>query len=190
MSQRLITLGGVVLALVSLSLLAAEMHSGHNPGMKHEGMADIGAQPREGGQATFSALIEIVGLLEQDLTTDWSQVDLDGLRSHLLDMNHLILDTTATKQIIGGKQIRFDVRGTAESIPSIHRMVVAHSRFIERSRGWTIKPALNLDGAKLTVTVENANTLVRLNALGFYGFMSLDSHHQAHHFQIAMGNSH
>jgi len=170
MSHRLITLGSVLVALVSLSLWAAEKHSGHTPGMNHGAMTNDGVQPQEGGQATFAALIEIVAMLEQDAETDWDTVDIDDLRVHLLDMNHLM--------------------GTEKSIPSIHRMAPAHSRFIEQSRGWKIEPELNDDGATLTITVEDAAALSRLSALGFYGFMSLDSHHQAHHYQMAIGGSH
>jgi len=48
---------------------------------------------QEGGQATFAALIENVGLLEQEAETDWDNVEIDALRTHLLDMIHLILDT-------------------------------------------------------------------------------------------------
>jgi len=190
MSHRLITLGSILVALVSLSLWAAEKHSGHTPGMSHSAVTNNGVQPQEGGQATFAALIEIVSMLEQDAETDWSNVDIDGLRSHLLDMNHLILDTEAMTSFLGDNQIRFEIRGTAASIPSIHRMVPAHSRFIEQSRGWTIQPELNDDGATLTIIVEDTTSLNRLDALGFYGFMSLDSHHQAHHYQMAIGGSH
>lgn len=190
MSHRLITLGSVLVALVSLSLWAAEKHSGHTPGMNHGAMTNDGVQPQEGGQATFAALIEIVAMLEQDAETDWDTVDIDDLRVHLLDMNHLILGTEATTSTIGDDQIRFDIRGTEKSIPSIHRMAPAHSRFIEQSRGWKIEPELNDDGATLTITVEDAAALSRLSALGFYGFMSLDSHHQAHHYQMAIGGSH
>jgi len=189
MSHRLITLGSILVALVSLSLWAAEKHSGHAPGMNH-GATTSNGQPREGGQATFAAIIEIVGILEQDAETDWGKVDINGLRAHLLDMNHLILNTDATTSTAGKNQIRFDIRGTPVSIPSIHRMVPAHSRFIEQSRGWTIQPELNDDGATLTITVDDPVSLNRLDALGFYGFMSLDSHHQAHHYQMAIGNSH
>ena len=189
MSHRLITLGSILVALVSLSLWAAEKHSGHTPGMNH-GATTSNGQPREGGQATFAAIIEIVGILEQDAETDWGKVDINGLRAHLLDMNHLILDTEATTFILGDAQLQFNIRGTEKSIPSIHRMAPAHSRFIEQSRGWTIESELADDGATLTVTVEDAAALSRLNALGFYGFMSLDSHHQAHHYQMAIGNSH
>jgi len=180
----------VIVALISLSLWAAEKQSGHTPGMNHSDMISTNAQPKEGGQATFAALIEIVSMLELDDKTDWEAIDIDGLREHLLDMNHLILNTEATKAILGISQIQFDIRGTTKSIPSIHRMVPAHSRFIEQSRGWKIEPELDDDGAKLTITVQDAATLNRLNALGFYGFMSLDSHHQAHHYQMAIGISH
>jgi len=190
MLNRLIVIGSVIVALASLSLWAAEKHSGHTPGMNHGAMAGTGAQPKESGQATFAAIIEIVSLLEQDDNTDWEAINIDGLRAHLLDMNHLILNTEATKSKNGDSQIQFDVRGTTASIPSIHRMVSAHSRFIEQSRGWKIEPEINDKGAKLTITVENGAALNRLDALGFYGFMSLDSHHQAHHYQMAIGRSH
>lgn len=190
MANRFITLGSVLVALVSLSLLAAEKHSGHTSGMDHGAMTHDVVQLREGGQATFAAIIEIVATLEQDTKTDWDAVDIDGLRAHLIDMNHLMLETQATTSTPGDAQIRFDITGAAASIPSIHRMVPAHSRFIEQSRGWKIEPELNDAGATLTITIDDAAWLNRLNALGFYGFMSLDSHHQAHHYQMALGNSH
>jgi len=190
MLNRMIVIGSVIVALASLSLWAAEKHSGHTPGMNHGAMADTSAQPKKRGKATFAAIIEIVSMLEQDENTDWEAINIDGLRTHLLDMNHLILNTEATKSKNGDSQIQFDVRGTTASIPSIHRMVSAHSRFIEQSRGWKIEPEINDKGAKLTITVENGAALNRLDALGFYGFMSLDSHHQAHHYQMAIGRSH
>jgi len=178
MLYRSIVLGSVIIVFVSLSLWAAEKHNGHTLGMNHSDIIDTATQPAEGGQATH------------DDKLDWETIDIDGLRAHLLDMNHLMVNTEATKSINGDSNIQFVVRGTTTSIPSIHRMVPAHSRFIEQSRGWKIEPELRDDGAKLTITVKDAATLIRLNALGFYGFMSLDSHHQAHHYQMAIGKSH
>ena len=75
--------------------------------MNHSAMTNSDTQLDEGGQATFAALVEIVAKLEQDAKTDWDAVDLDGLREHLLDMNHLVLDTVATKSLIGDTQIQF-----------------------------------------------------------------------------------
>jgi len=83
MPHRVITLASILIALVSLSLWAAEKHSGHTPGMSHGTATNSGGQPQEGGQATFAALVEIVAMLEQDTETDWDTVDIDGLRAHI-----------------------------------------------------------------------------------------------------------
>lgn len=190
MSQRLITVGSVLVALVSLSLWAVEKHGGHGSTMDHSAMFSNSGQPTEGGQATFSALIEIIALLENDTSTDWANVNIDDLHSHLLDMNYLILETQTAMTIVDDRNIRFDISGNSKSIPSIHRMVLAHSRFVQQSRGWKIMPELYEGGATVTITVGDEGSLQRLGALGFYGFMSLDSHHQAHHYQIAIGQSH
>jgi hypothetical protein len=188
--SKIVTIVSVLIAVASLSLLAAEKHSGHSPQMSHEAAPSLGNQPSEGGQAQFSAIIEIVSLLEKNEETDWNSVDIDGLRSHLLDMDRLLQDTDATTTIVSDMQIQFTVTGTTTSIPSIHRMAAAHAKFIEQSRGWVISSELNEKGAIIIITVEEPATMTRLKALGFYGFMSLDSHHQAHHYQMAMGKSH
>src|SRR5438046_3161300 len=42
--------------------------------------------PREPGQSAFAAIQEIVALLEADPGTDWTKVDIEALRRHLVDM--------------------------------------------------------------------------------------------------------
>lgn len=105
-------------------------------------------------------------------------------------MNHLILNTEAKTSVTEDAQIRFDIRGSAASTPSIHRKVPAHSQFIDQSRGWIIGYELNDMGATITINANDKNQMSRIKALGFYGFKSLDSHHQAHHYQMSIGNSH
>ncbi len=190
MLNRIVTIVSVLIALVSLTLWAVGKSDGHMPGKNHGAAVKTHGLPREGGQSTFAALIEIVDLLERDPKTNWAKVNIGSLHEHLLDMNHLMLATQATTSVLSDSRIQFTVRGTADSIPSIHRMVPAHSRFIGQSRGWEIQHELTDTGATLTITVEETDLLDRLNALGFYGFMSMDSHHQAHHYQMAIGNSH
>lgn len=190
---RMITLGGVLVVVASLSLLAFDNSGLHVPGGSHHMQDDVHQLPLQGGQATFAALIELVAMLEKDAETDWDSVDIDSLRAHLLDMNYLMLGTEATTSILSDAQIQFVVRGTEDSIPSIKRMVPAHSRFIEQSRDWEIMSDLTDVGAVVSISVKEKAHLNRLSALGFYGFMSLDSHHQAHHYQMAIGkigNSH
>ena len=47
--------------------------------------------PTQPGQDAFGAIQEIVRILEADPATDWSKVDLEALREHLIDMNEVTL---------------------------------------------------------------------------------------------------
>jgi hypothetical protein len=50
--------------------------------------------PTTPGQDAFGAVQEIVGILEADPNTDWSKVNLEALRQHLIDMNAHQIDQT------------------------------------------------------------------------------------------------
>jgi hypothetical protein len=52
------------------------------------------------GQDTFGAIQEIVQILEADPATDWSKVNIAGLREHLIDMNEVALRAVATERPI------------------------------------------------------------------------------------------
>ena len=47
--------------------------------------------PAMPGQDAFGAIAEVVRLLDADPETDWSKVDLERLRQHLIDMNEVVL---------------------------------------------------------------------------------------------------
>jgi hypothetical protein len=55
----------------------------HQPGMQHDGMTAQG-MPTEQGQAAFGTVQEIVRILEADPATDWTKVNMAGLREHLI----------------------------------------------------------------------------------------------------------
>lgn len=193
MLQRLF-IAGCVLLIVSLvafwSVDRRGMPVHGSAHLTHWSSANLPGSPIESGQSAFAALIEIVDLLERDSDTDWKQVNIDQLRTHLRDMSRHVLDTEASTTIISSGQIRFDIQGSQLSTPAIHRMVPAHASYIRQSRGWTIDTMLIDKGARVTISVDDAATLEVLSALGFYGFMSLDSHHQSHHLLMAMGQVH
>src|SRR5260370_8405993 len=85
----LITLGAVLgAALVAHTVLAQIAPMQHQP-MQHE-MASTGA-PAMPGQDAFGAIAEVVQMLAADPSTDWSKVDLERLRQHLIDMNEVVL---------------------------------------------------------------------------------------------------
>ncbi|MFX5914869.1 hypothetical protein ABTE45_18800, partial [Acinetobacter baumannii] len=50
-----------------------------------------GLMPTQPGQSAFAAILEIVALLEADPATDWSKVNIEALRQHLIDMDNVTL---------------------------------------------------------------------------------------------------
>ena len=94
----------VLLASLLASPLAAQttaMPAGHQ---HTEGMVHPAAvRPTEAGQDAFAAMAEIVKLLDADPATDWSKVDLEALRRHLVDMNVVTLKSAVQRtQVAGG----------------------------------------------------------------------------------------
>ena len=59
------------------------LHAGH--------VTETETIPESSGQSAFGAIAEIVQILEEDPATDWSRVDIDALREHLIDMEELVL---------------------------------------------------------------------------------------------------
>ena len=158
----------------------------HQPGMNH-GLAPVGATPpSEGGQSGFVAIQEIVLLLEANPKTDWSKVNIESLRQHLIDMDNVTLRTgsTATQ---AGNSLLFTVTGEGDVVSSIQRMVTGHVKTMNGVEGWTFTSTRIDRGATMTVTPPDQVAMLRLKALGFIGIMSRGMHHQQHHLAIATG---
>ena len=145
-------------------------------------------QPTEVGQAAFAAISEIVQLLQNDPTTDWSKVDISALQAHLLDMQQVTLQTKVSSQYTAN-QVIFTVQGSGATVASIQSMVSAHSREIATTTPWQSKVQNIASGVVLQMTADDAAQLQKLKALGFYGVMATGAHHQAHHFLLAKGTS-
>ena len=144
--------------------------------------------PMMPGQDAFGAIQEIVRNLEADPKTDWSKVNLEALRQHLIDMNDVTLKADATaKQIDGGVEIA--VTGTARTIEAIQRMITAHAHEINQTHlnGWNAKTAPLPNGVLLTVTSSDPQQVQHIRCLGFIGLLVSGSHHQRHHLAMAKG---
>jgi hypothetical protein len=167
-------------------------HGGNMDMMQHhqEMMATLhsmhGGAPTLPGQDAFGAIGEIVAMLESDPKTDWSKIDLEALRQHLIDMNEVTLDAAAApKPIDGGIQIA--ITGTGRTLGAIQRMVPMHAAEIDGQKGWSAKTSALPDGVLLTVTATDPKEVAHIRGLGFAGIMVEGSHHQAHHLAIAKG---
>jgi hypothetical protein len=186
----------LAVAAVAFPLAAAQAQQTehrHAPGMTHDmpGMTSGTTQPTqatEPGQGAFAAIQEIVDLLMADPNTDWSKVNIDGLRRHLVDMSNVTLYAEAAATPVPNG-MRYLVTGTGAIRDSIRRMVTAHAQTMSGTNGMTMTAQEAPEGATLTVTVANPHDLAKLKGLGFFGIMALGMHHQAHHLMIATGQA-
>ncbi|HTQ34361.1 MAG TPA: hypothetical protein VMI30_09340 [Stellaceae bacterium] len=149
-------------------------------------MATAGAVPKLPGQDAFGALQEIVQILEADPKTDWSKVDLEALRQHLIDMNEVTLKAAASpKEIDGGLEIA--ITGGGRTLTAIQHMIPAWAQTMNGYRGWGAKAAPLPDGELLTVTTTDPKEVQHIRGLGFIGLLVSGSHHQPHHLMMAKG---
>lgn len=182
------------LFLVPAAALAQTAADGSSPEMSHDIMDHskmhgqmTGPAPTEPGQSAFAAIQEIVGILEADPATDWESVNIDALREHLVDMDAVTLHAKVSSESIDGG-IRFVITGDEPVRGSIRRMVVAHAATMDGVNAWRLTGVETEDGAVMTVTVPQAE-LEKLNALGFFGVLTVGMHHQEHHLMIARGGN-
>lgn len=161
-------------------------HRGMMPMGSHAGMHAASATPTMPGQGAFGAIQEIVEILDADPKTDWSKVNLEALRQHLIDMNEVTLKADAApKQIDGGLEIA--VTGSGRTLVAIQRMIPAWVEMANGHNGWSAKAAPLANGELLTVTAISPKEVQHIRGLGFIGLLVSGSWHQPHHLAIARG---
>lgn len=103
-----ITLSGALLGAILLAETAeaqqmpmhgTQIQHGQPTGQPASSQSSVPASP---GQDAFGAIQEIVRILESDLTTDWSKVNLERLRQHLIDMNDVTLRSEVKSVVAPG----------------------------------------------------------------------------------------
>jgi hypothetical protein len=171
------------------------MDQGHMPEMMrqhqgmmggHGGMHGASTTPTLPGQDAFGAIQEIVRILDADPKTDWSKVDLEALRQHLIDMNEVTLHAEAApKQIDGGLEIA--VTGSERTLVAIQRMIPAYAQMANGHDGWSAKSSELPNGELLTVTAPAPKEVQHIRGLGFIGLLASGSWHQPHHLAMAKG---
>ncbi len=178
----------------ALTLLLSPAAASQQPDHAHVDHGKMAAptsatgMPQQTGEAAFGAIQEIVGLLEADPTTDWSRVNIEALRQHLIDMNNVTLRATV-KVVERTNSVTFQVSGDGSVRDSVRRMITAHAATMNGEDGWRFTAEQTATGANLTVTPAEAASMLKLRALGFIGVMTHGMHHQHHHLMIARGMS-
>ena len=139
----------------------------------------------EAGQSAFAAIQEIVDILQADPDTDWTNVNIDALRQHLVDMDNVTTRASVRTQQLNGAVAFLVSSQDPDVIASIQRMVIAHAAVMNGVDGMEMRASPRDYGAILGVEGD----LDRINGLGFFGIMASGMHHQAHHLAIARGES-
>jgi hypothetical protein len=183
-----LALSGTLLLLATGTGLA---QPAHGPGHHHPPQAPAEALPIPSmpGQDAFGAVQEIVRILRADPRTDWSRVNLDALREHLIDMHEVTLRAAVAVQRVEGG-IRAAVTGEGRTLQAIRRMVPAHAREIDGQDGWQARTETLPDGVALTVIAAEPREAQVIQGLGFIGVLATGAHHQRHHLAMARGGFH
>lgn len=176
--------------LITPPLLAQSPPAPPAHGHHHTSGPAAGA-PTLPGQDAFGAIAEVVRLLEADPSTDWSTVDLERLRQHLIDMNDVVL-RSEVKSSPGPGGLVMDVTGAGRTEQAIRAMVVPHAAELSRMSEWVARTEPIPGGLRLTVTArapEDAKTVARIRGLGFVGLLVQGGHHGPHHLAMAKGEA-
>ena len=178
-------------ALVAHTVFAQSfpMHHQSMHGMQH-GTATTGASTMP-GQDAFAAIAEVVQILDADPSTDWSKVDLERLRQHLMDMNEVVLRSRVTQTPVAGG-LEMDVAGAGRTEQAIRAMIVPHAAELDRMPLFSAKTAPIPGGVRLTVTAKapgDEKTVARVRGLGFIGLLTAGAHHGPHHLAMARGET-
>jgi hypothetical protein len=112
------------------------------------------AIPTMPGQEVFGTIQEIVRILEADPATDWSKVNIAGLREHLIDMDEVTMRAVASERALdNGTEIT--VTGQGRTLEAIKRMVPAHAHELS-ALGWQARTEDLPNGVKLVVTTTDS----------------------------------
>ena len=158
------------------------------------GLVALGARQanaQQSGQAAFATLTEVVRVLKADAATDWSKVNLEALRQHLIDMDDVTLRSSVVQRQVNGG-LEMDVTGSGRTVEAIRRMLGMHTAMLSGSTEYRAESKSIPNGMRLTVTsadVSNAAQVARLRGLGFIGLLAEGDHHARHHMALARGES-
>ena len=189
--RNVIRMGAILaLAVASVRVTAWAQTAG---GMDHSSHASSPVAPAVtlAGQDAYAAMAAIVAALEADSTTDWSRVNIEALRQHLIVMNDVTLRARASQTAIAGGA-RMEVTGDGRVAESIRAMLHAHARMLGAMGPYEATVDDIPGGVRFIVTAANpgdGKTVAKIRALGFSGLLTLGAHHAEHHMALARGQA-
>jgi hypothetical protein len=149
-----------------------------------------GPRPTSPGNAAFGTISEIVRMLDADPKTDWSKVNIEALRHHLIDMDLVLMTSTVNQRNVAGG-VELDVTGTGPTVAAVRRMAVNHTRMLDGTQ-YRASASEIAGGAQLRITAKTSSdnaAVARIRGLGFAGLFTEGDHHAMHHLMLAKGQA-
>lgn len=152
---------------------------------------NAGPLPTAPGNAAFATIAEVVRILEADPATDWSKVNFEALRQHLIDMDAVTMRAVVSQHAIPDG-IQADVTGTGATAAAIKRVLTMHAAMLDQLPDYHAVATPLGNGVRLTVTAKtpgDTQLVARIRGLGFAGLLTEGDHHAAHHVALARGDA-
>ncbi len=172
---------------------ATRLHHQHSTEMSDAPLSEapLSQTPlTEAGNDTFGTIQEVIARLNSNPDTDWSKVDIEALREHLVDMNDMTLNVEVISQKAVPQGLVAIVKPTAaRSAAALKRVFSAHPAQLKRETDWDMQVEKTGDRYMLTTTTVNPGEVNKIRGLGYIGLMAAGSHHQRHHWAMAKGEN-
>ncbi len=143
----------------------------------------------EAGNDAFGTIQEVIAALLADPATDWSTVDIEALRRHLLDMHDMTLNVTVEQSDIANGLQAMVTPTTDRAAEALERVFAAHPQQLAAESGWAMQAMKHGDAWHVMVTSDDEADVPVIRGLGYIGVMAWGAHHQPHHRAIATGQN-
>ena len=203
--NKKITYSVIAIAAIAISSTAiSKMHHGamnnmpmmnHNamnnmPMMNHRQATQVNrAVLTESGTDPFATMQEAIAALEANPNTNWERVNIEALRSHLVEMQDMTINVEVVQHSIKGGFRAIVTPTTDRATRSLTKVLSAHPTQMKAETGWDMQVKNNNGVFTLTVTTERAEDVAKIRGLGYIGIMAYGNHHQPHHWAMASGNN-
>jgi len=179
----------LVLCFSIASTIQAEDNKHHHQ-QNHKGhkMSMTSTPLTEAGNDVFGTIQEAITKLNNDPNTDWSKVNIEALRKHLVDMYEMTINVNVLSQtpIKNGLKVKMQAIGTRASA-ALKRVFSAHPMMLAQETGWKMDVEKVNEQYVITITTDNSADIEKIRGLGYIGIMAYGNHHQPHHWAMAKG---
>ncbi|HKJ30679.1 MAG TPA: hypothetical protein VKA34_02575 [Balneolales bacterium] len=140
------------------------------------------------GNAVFGAIQEAIDSLNANPNTNWSKVNVEALRQHLIDMYEFTMNVAVIKQnpLPNGNELIVKPSNQRAEV-ALNHVLTMHPRMLKKEAGWNMTYQKNGNKYTIKVTTQNPKEVEKIRALGYIGILAYGTHHQRHHWMIVNG---